>query len=93
VPLTGCGNKDSDNIAPQPAPVTATPSPSVTTPAPVSPSPTKTLETSATGLENTDAAGLESTVKDYSAEVKASNDKARGIIDAYNERIRSATGK
>lgn len=89
--LTGCGNKEDE----QPSPIvsTTTPSPSIEAPAPVSPSPEKAVETSATGLENTDAAGLESTIKEYNAEVDASNDKARGIIDAYNERIQSSTGK
>lgn len=91
--LTGCGDKVSETPNPTTPPATTTSSPSVEAPAPVSPSPEKVMETAATGLENTDAAGLESTIKDYNAEVDASNDKARDIIDAYNERIQSSTGK
>lgn len=95
--LTGCGDKEVKNTPPQPSPVTmtATPSAPVVTPSLADPDPVKTtMETPAvTGLENTDAAGLESTIKDYNAEVDASNDKARGIIDSYNERIRSTAGK
>lgn len=89
--LTGCGDRVSETPVPPASPVTT--APSIEAPAPVSPSPEKAVETSATGLENTDAAGLESTIKEYNAEVDASNDKARGIIDAYNERIQSSTGK
>lgn len=91
--LTGCGDKVTENPAPATSPVITTPSPSVVAPAPVIPSPEKAVETSATGLENTDAAGLESAIKGYNAEVDASNDKAREIIDAYNERIQPSTGK
>lgn len=91
--LTGCGDKVSETPVPTTSPVTTTPSPSIEAPAPVLPSSEKAVETPTTGLENTDAAGLESTIKDYNAEVDASNDKAREIIDAYNQRIQSSTGK
>lgn len=88
--LTGCGDKPAEAPA-SPAPVTATPT---ATPKPVSSMPAKAVATpTATGLGNTDAAGLESTVKDYNSQVNASNDKAKGIIDAYNARIKSATGQ
>jgi hypothetical protein len=93
VPLTGCGEK-TGSTPPLPSPVsstTATATPTVT-PSPLT-KPTETATPATTGLENTDAAGLESTIKDYNAEVDASNDKAKDIIDGYNERIKSATGK
>lgn len=88
--LTGCGDKpDTNPVAPA--------SPSITPSETMTPSMSKTPEpvatSTASGLANTDAAGLESTIKDYNSQVNASNDKAKGIINDYNERIKSATGQ
>jgi ABC-type Fe3+-hydroxamate transport system substrate-binding protein len=91
--LTGCGEKEVED-----APSPSTSSTLETSPAPVTPESVETLvpaeETPAAGgLENTDAAELEKTVKSYNKEVDASNDKAKDIIEAYNGQIKSATGK
>jgi hypothetical protein len=88
--LTGCGDKNSTPAPTTPAPVVST-TPSVTPP-PVTETPVPPVATGAPAAVGTDA-GMENTVKSYNDQVKASNDKAKDVIDAYNHQIQSATGK
>ena len=90
VSLTGCEDKTGEiPVPPSPVPAVTESAPEIT----AAPKPTSSSVSSNTGLENTDAAALGETIQDYKSDVNASNDKAREIIDAYNERIESATGK